>query len=91
MDAVHWTLFGVNGLLAASLLCSLYCYRQLERRVGTIELADSASDVRRAHIRLDNQARQLESLARQLGWVDDRSHTKVLTIETPLELFKKTP
>ncbi len=90
MDALHWTLFGAIGLLSAGLFTLTYAHRQLDRRVYALETATTAEDIRRAHVRLDNEHRQLEALARELGWSDDRSHTRVLTerLPTPVKPVK---
>ncbi len=51
--------------------------------------ADSA---RRAHVRLDNQQRQLEALAKQLGWTDDRALTTAMTAPlSPVKPKSVTP
>ncbi len=88
MDALHWTLFGAIGLLTVSFLSLTYSHRELQRRMANVEssASSSAEESRRAHVRLDNQQRQLEALARELGWADDRSHTKVLTERLALPL-----
>lgn len=91
MDALHWVLFAAIGLLAASLLCLSSGYRQLERRLSVLEASPVADEARRAHVRLDSDDRRIRALARELGWTDDRAHTRVVTIDTPLDLFKQTP
>lgn len=74
-------------------------YRELDRRACALEeglsrqgravedavsLVDAASDEsRRAHLRLDRQEKIVRQLGSELGWVDDRAHTQVLTAPIP--------
>lgn len=74
-------LMALGGLMLAMNL------RALERRAALVEEQTSRDreEARRAHVRLDNHQRQLEALGHELGWVDDRAHTKVITSKLPRE------
>ena len=85
MDALHWVELAAIAVLTVCLGVLCRSQGELERRVTTTETAPSApelraalEDVRRAHVRLDNQQRQLEALSKELGWTDDRMKTKLL-------------
>jgi hypothetical protein len=80
--------WAVAVLVVLSLCWLVREMRRLDRRVRAIaaELRplDEASSAnteaaRRAHLRLDNHHAQIGALGRDLGWVDDRAHTRVLT------------
>lgn len=93
LDSLHWGLLGMIALLTVSVLLLTHSHRELDRRVATRELASPSpeelrstasesrhadDECRRAHVRLDNQERELQALARQLGWSDDRARTRLL-------------
>ena len=56
-----------------------------------VVLDDAAESARRAHLRIDNDQRRIEALADQLGWVDDRAHTKTLTGPLPGNAYRSGP
>lgn len=89
--SMYWILLAV-GLVALGGLWLTASYRELDARSRAIDdalalvrrTAEVAEDSgRRAHLRLDNQQRQLDAMGKELGWVDDRSRTKVLTAKLP--------
>lgn len=41
--------------------------------------ADASEQARRAHVRLDNHDRQIAALGHDIGWSDEKAHTRVLT------------
>jgi hypothetical protein len=93
IEAMYWFLLIALGLLAVGGLMLVSVHRSGERRVAAIEKLleelrrseDVSSDAaRRAHVRLDNQQRQLDALAKELGWADDRTRTKMLTGVLPV-------
>lgn len=69
------------ALLALGGLMLLQAHRSIEKRADAIDagLARVAEEARRAHVRIDNDQRQIGALGKQLGWVDDKSFTRVLT------------
>lgn len=84
---MYWLIVALALLAAAGILIGLGL-RDVERRVEALtetlavvrKTADDGADsARRAHLRADNHQRQLDALGKELGWVDDRSLTKVLT------------
>jgi len=79
-----WYVVAALGLLAIGGLTLAASYASLERRAS-----DNEESTRRAHLRLDNQQRQLEAMAKDLGWADNHAHTKVITqplytVESPI-------
>jgi hypothetical protein len=76
------------GLLAVGGLLLVLQHRELAAAMDRIDIrcqgADdrsqsAAAEVRRAHVRIDNQQRQLKAITDDLAWTDDRAHTRVLT------------
>ena len=45
--------------------------------------ADASEQARRAHVRLDNHDRQIAALGHDIGWSDEKAHTRVLTGAEP--------
>lgn len=41
--------------------------------------SDASEAARRAHVRLDNHHRQIVALGQDIGWSDERAHTRMLT------------
>lgn len=66
-------LLALGGLMLHSNLAAL------ERRALEFEEQNA-----RAHARLANHQRQLDALGREMGWVDDHAHTKMLTGKLPI-------
>lgn len=89
MDALHWVLLAAIGLLALAGLNLVMSGRETASRVHALEhsfaQSDGAEEARRAHVRCDNLQLQVDALARELGWVDDRHHTKVITLPPPAD------
>ena len=104
VDVLHWVLLGLIALLGISLLIVIRDHQDLAERVSARErsspspselraavadLAELGDETRRAHVRLDNQNRQLQALIRELGWSDDRHRTEQLG--SPPSSFKLGP
>ncbi|HEY3493809.1 MAG TPA: phage holin family protein [Polyangiaceae bacterium] len=55
------------------------------KTVATVreDLSKTDAELRRAHVRIDNDQRQIKALGSEMGWSDDRAHTKVLTSRLP--------
>lgn len=95
-----WLLLTAMSLLALGGLWLAISYHDLEVRGAAVDAAidhlrkealDASDVARRAHLRLDNQQLQVEALGRELGWVDDRSFTRVLTGKQSLPLPPPLP
>jgi hypothetical protein len=93
---MYWVVLLVVGLGALGGLFHVSQRRAFERRAFELEvdfsrrvaeleesLANATDELRRAHVRLDNHQRELGALARDIGWSDDRAHTRVLTAPIP--------
>jgi chromosome segregation ATPase len=80
MTMGYWYLLGLMGLLALGGVLLSRSTRALDRRISALEdsLASAREDLRRAHVRIDNQQRQLEALGKQLGWSDNHALTQVI-------------
>ena len=75
---MYWFLLAAIGMLAIAGLMMHSSLAALERR--TLELEEESL---RARVRLTNHQRQIDALGRELGWIDDRAHTKMLTGKVP--------
>jgi hypothetical protein len=93
LDPLHWGMLGMIALLSASVLMLAQNHLELEGRVVERELASptpaelrlavdesrlAVGESLRAHGRLDTHHRQIQSLAKELGWADDRARTRIM-------------
>lgn len=76
---VAWYVLIALGLLALGGLTLTASYRSMEKRLAATEESS-----RRAHLRLDNQQRQLDAIAKDLGWADNHAWTRVIDQPCPV-------
>jgi hypothetical protein len=83
---VAWYLLAVIALLALGGLSLAASYRSMDKRTAATEESS-----RRAHLRLDNQQRQLEAIAKDLGWADNHAWTRVIDQPLPSKAVTARP
>jgi hypothetical protein len=77
-------LIGANALLALALLLFVresrreWAIQRTNREQVEHRFVDHERRLTNGEIRLDNYFRQLRAMQEQIGWTDDRAHTRVI-------------